>query len=343
MVFIPPDPILDRREEALLGELTERFQKLTSHGYVTKAVSRAGKKLRTLTPERFRALAQEALDAAAEWEIVKRVMDHAGRGFAELSAQASRFTLSHDGVLTALRSSGVEVSRFEEICAARSYRLEPVVRRRDFGDLAAALAEGVATGAPGLLGVPFNIALSFFLYFRAVQGTALYYGYDIKGDPREIEFASATTIACFSPQTQGGEESLSGIFGKMMLAANLSALRRALAKSTYTEMARRGGSQLLYVQIRALANKAAERALQNAGQKGLEATVFRDLVEQLGRQLPKQAGKKAVPLLGAVIGGLSDSYYMSRVLRIANLTYHKRFLFEKEHRVELLLDGNGPV
>ncbi len=73
--------------------------------------------------------------------------------------------------------------------------------------------------------------------------------------------------------------------------------------------------------------------------------MFRDLLEQVGRQLPKEAGKKAVPLLGAVIGGLSDTYYMSRVLRIANLTYHKRFLLEKEHRVRLLAgdDDEGTV
>lgn len=342
MTFTPPDPILDRREEALLAELTERYKKLTSPGYISKAVAKVRAGLLAVTPERVRRLAQEAVDVAAEWEIVKRVLEHAGRGFAELSAQASRLTYSHDGILDALRAEGVHVARFEEICAARSYHLERVARSRDYADLLAALAEGAATGAPGLPGVPFNIALCFFLYFRAVQGIALYYGYDVERDPCELEFASATAITCFTPRVEGGAESLTGVIGKMMLAANVTALRHALARRTYTEMAKRGGSQLLYVQIRAAANQAAARALRNAGRTGIEAKVFRDLLEQVGRQLPKEAGKKAVPLLAALIGGLSDTYYMSRVLRIANLTYHKRFLFEKEHRVHLLTE-NGPV
>ena len=339
MSFVAPDPLLDRREETLLDELTKQYKKMTSPGYVARAVSKARDGVVAVTPERIRRLAQEAVDVAAEWDILKKVLDHAGRGFGELSAQASRFTHSHDGILRRLQASGVEVSRFDEICGARSYRVERVARSRDFGDLLSALGEGAATGAPGLPGVPFNIAFSFFLYFRAVQATALYYGYDLKNDPREMEFASATTITCFSSQIDGGAESLSGLIAKMMLAANFSALRHALATRTYTEMAKRGGSQLLYVQIRAAANQAAARALKNAGRTGLELTIFRDLLEQIGRQLPKEAGKKAVPVLGAIIGGLSDTYYMSRVLRIANLVYHKRFLFEKEHRVRLLADG----
>lgn len=104
-------------------------------------------------------------------------------------------------------------------------------------------------------------------------------------------------------------------------------------------MAKRGGSQLLYVQVRALANRAAGRALGAAGRTNSEVRIFRDLLEQIGRRLPKEVGKKGVPLLGAVLGALSDTYYMSRVLRISNLIYHKRFLFEKEERIRLLTDG----
>ena len=60
------------------------------------------------------------------------------------------------------------------------------------------------------------------------------------------------------------------------------------------------------------------------------------MIEQVGKRLPKDAGKKAVPLLGAVIGGLCDTYLMSRILEGANLIYHKRFLHEKELRIELI-------
>ena len=147
MTFIPPDPILDRREETLVAELTVRYTKLIAPGHVTTAVSKAGKRLFAMTPERIRRLAKEAVDVASEWEIVKKVIEHAGRGFVELNAQASRFTYSHDGILSALSENGIHIPRFEEICAARSYRLESVARRQDLVDLFAALAEGAATGA----------------------------------------------------------------------------------------------------------------------------------------------------------------------------------------------------
>jgi hypothetical protein len=106
-------------------------------------------------------------------------------------------------------------------------------------------------------------------------------------------------------------------------------------------MAEKGGPQLLYVQIRAFANKAAEKALKKSGSSGLEAGVFRNLLEQVGKRLRKEVGKKAVPILGAIIGGGCDSYLMHRVLTGANLIYHKRFLHEKEARIQIL-QGIGP-
>jgi len=148
-------------------------------------------------------------------------------------------------------------------------------------------------------------------------------------------------LSSLSPTKEQGLDNLTGLIGKMMLAANFTALKAALEK-TYAEMARKGGAELLYVQIRALANRAAENALQNAGKEGIEAGVFRKMLEQKGKRIPKEAGKKAVPLLGALVGACSDSYYMDRILQGSNLIYHKRYLFEKERRVDLLL-GNDIV
>jgi hypothetical protein len=186
-----------------------------------------------------------------------------------------------------------------------------------------------------VFGLPFNLALSFLFYFRASQSTALYYGYDVHSDPAELEFAAEVTLKSLAPSADEGAQTLGGLIGKMMFAAEQSALVRGLGK-TYAEMAGKGGAQLLYVQIRALANRAAKNALDKAGRTGLEAGVFRRLLEQVGKNLPKEAGKKMVPLFGAVVTGFFDSYYMHRVLKGANLIYHKRFLHEKEARVAML-------
>ena len=46
----------------------------------------------------------------------------------------------------------------DELCLARSYELAKIVDNRKLTNLAAACAEGVATGIPGFAGVPFNLA-----------------------------------------------------------------------------------------------------------------------------------------------------------------------------------------
>jgi len=336
-----PDPILDARELAMIPKLASQYEKFASPGRIARSLAKVQKFIVLLTPQKVRELASRAVDAAMDTELIKLALNHASKGFGELTKHAARFTHSPDGILCTLRADGHTVASYDHICAMRSYSIEQSLSSRDWKDLCAALIEGAATGAPGFAGVPLNLALSFLLYFRAVQSTALYYGYDVRNDPHELQFASEVTLTSLEPNLAVGAETLGGLIGKMMLAAELSALSRGLSK-TYAEMAGRGGTQLLYVQIRALANKAAEKALKNTGRGGLEAGVFRNMLEQVAKRLPKEAGKKAVPLLGAVIGGLCDTYLMHRVLTGANLIYHKRFLHEKEARVEQLFDhGNG--
>ncbi len=103
----------------------------------------------------------------------------------------------------------------------------------------------------------------------------MYYGYDVANDPRELEFASSVTLTCLSPNVQSDAENLTAIISKMMLAANVTALTEALAKHNYTQMAKKGGVGLLYIKIRALANIRAQKGLANAGEKGIEAGIFK--------------------------------------------------------------------
>jgi len=328
-----PDPTLDAREQALLVELQKEFERFTKPGWVGEPAKKIGGALVRIIPQGVRKSATAASTSMAETELIKKVMDFAGKGFHQLTSLASRGTLSKPKVVAKLSKHGCEVSTFDEICTCRSYRVEAVLERSTLKKVTAAAAEGAVTGAPGLPGVPFNIALSFFLYFRAAQEVALHYGYDVKDDPRELQFAAEVTLQSLDPNFKG--EGLAGFIGKMMLATELTALKSALGK-TYAEMAAKGGSALLYVQIRALANKAAEKALAKAGKEGLEAGIFKTLLAQIAKRLPKDAGKRVVPGIGAIFGGLSDAYLMSRVLRGAKLIYHKRFLFEKEERIARL-------
>ena len=328
-----PKPILDAREEALLTALQKEFEAFTKPGVISRSFDKLTSSAGRIVPAFVKKAFSDTQSSVSEWEMIQKTLEWAEKGFHKLTEHASRLTVSKQDVVEKLSTRGPAITTFEEVCLFRSYDIEAVIEDKTYRDILLAAVEGAATGAFGFIGLPFNLALSFFLYFRAAQSVALHYGYDVKHDPRELQFAAEVTLQCLDPNFSGS--GLGGFIGKMMLAAEVTALRQALGK-TYAEMARRGGSALLYVQIRALANKAAKTALEKAGQEGIEAGVFKTLLAQMAKRMPKEAGKKGVIGLGALIGGLSDAYLMSRVLRGAKLIYHKRYLFEKERRISLL-------
>lgn len=46
---------------------------------------------------------------------------------------------------------------------------------------------------------------------------------------------------------------------------------------------------------------------------------------------------RLVPFIGAGFGALFDTAQMSQVVKISDLFYHKRFILEKEDRIQRLL------
>ena len=331
-----PDPLLDVREEDLLPKLKEDYEKFCKPGRLSKVGTWIGSKVSAVVPGKVKDGAKKLGKGVSEAELIRKAMEHAAKGLKGYIEMVSLLIISKERTVRVLTKLEPQLDSFEDITCLRSYDIERLVTRRFRWDVFAAAVEGGLTGAFGIFGVPFNIALSFGMYFRAVQAIGQYYGYDVDGDPREMEFASTVTILSLAPNSDEGAETLAALVGRMMLAANMTALRQALKKMTYEQMAKKGGAELLYVQIRALAHKAAQKALEKAGRDGLENTMLRKILEQVGRMLPKNAGRRAIPVVGAFIGAGMDGHYMRRVVRGANLIYHKRFLMEKEHRLDLL-------
>lgn len=333
-----PDPVLDRKEESLSEKRAADFERMVTPGPIKRGLTKVGERAVSLAPSWVSNPAKKAANVVTESEIWDRALNLAGEGFGKLTRFAARYQMSRDAIIERVQATGHDIGSFDEIASVRSYDLERLVTGDDAKRVWLAAGEGLVTGSIGLPGVPFNLALSYLLYFRATQQIALHYGYDVIGDPAELLIASETTMLALAPKVHEG--GLSGTLTKMALAGNLSALRHSLSHLTYTEMARRGGAELLYVQIRALANKGAARALQSAGQKGLEASVFRKMLERVGANMPARIGSKGIPIVGGILGAGIDAAYMSRVVYGANLIYHKRFLFEKEERIRILYGGD---
>lgn len=334
-----PNPPLNNRELNKIDLLTKEYAKFIEPGAISKFVSSVGERVDKAIPDNLRQHFDNIKDAVSEAELMKEALVVVGKGFVEIESRAAQLSVSKQAVVKRLNKVNPEILTYDDICFARGYEIESALNLKDLEDLLYAGVQGGATGFFGFYGIPANIVLCTFLFFRAVQNIALHYGYDVQNDPNELEIASAITMQALNPNIEAAAGSLSSLIGKMMIMTKATALNQGLNK-TYTEMINKGGIQLLFVQIRALAHNAAKKALEKAGNKGLEKTMYSEMLEQIGKHLTKSAGKKVVPVIGGFIGLLFDTAYMSRVLKYAKIVYHKRYLLEKEQRIMDIVEKN---
>lgn len=337
--WIIPSPVIDQKEESSLVALTERYNKLIEPGVISKA----GAKIGEVIPDKLKQIGGSVKDTITEAELYAQCMKVVVEGFNILEKQAAKLTISESSIVKKLSKSlsDGEITELKEVCLARGYDVSKAVNAYKMQDLGLALIEGGATGYFGFVGLPFNLVLSMFLYYRAVQSIAMFYGYDIKNDSSELVIASEVFMCALSPSTSGTNE-MGSIIGKVMLMTELTAVKQA-SKKTWSEMAKRGGVGLLLTQMRALAHKSAKKALDVAGKKGLENSLFKDVFEQVGKKLTKKSVGKGVPIAGALIGALFDTAQMNTILEYADVFYNKRYLLEKEARINDLLGFSDEI
>ena len=280
----------------------------------------------------------------SEADLYNQVMNLLGSGFKVIEEQAARFSISEKSILNKVNkySPNYSIESLDEICLARSYNVAKAVNSYKKQDIFAAVVEGGGTGYAGFWGLPANILLSTFLYFRAVQSIAMFYGYDVKNNSAELVIASQVFTNALSPAHDDINNEASGLIGKIMLMSQAAVVQQT-SKKTWTEMASRGGIPLLLTQLRALANKSAQKALQNVGAKGLENSLFREAFEQIGKKLTLKSIGKSVPVASAIVGALIDTAQMNKVLEYADIFYQKRFILEKENRIKTLFGENEVV
>lgn len=97
-------------------------------------------------------------------------------------------------------------------------------------------------------------------------------------------------------------------------------------------MASHGGIELLLTQMRALANKAAQKALENVGAKGLEKSLFKDIFEQLGKKLTQKTIAKSIPIVSGVIGALFDSAQMKKSIGVCRCFLQQKISSRKREQ-----------
>lgn len=329
-----PVPVVNQKENEALDILTDRYNKLIEPGIIAKL----GTKAEELIPQKLKIWGRDIGLNISEQEIYTQMMNVIGSGFKTIEEQAAKFSISEKQILRQINQSFPnQINRLDEICFLRSYDIAKSVSKYKEQDIFLAMIEGGGTGAFGFWGLPFNLVLSTFLYFRAVQSIAMFYGYDVKNDSAEMVIASEVFADALSPINNNINNETVTIIGKVMMISKTEVVKQT-AKKSWAEMASRGGITLLLAQMRALANKYAKEALEKVGAKGLENSLFKDAFEQIGRVLSLNAIGKAVPFVSAVIAALIDTAQMKKVLEFADIFYQKRFIIEKEGRIRNLIE-----
>jgi hypothetical protein len=344
MINYNPHPILDSREKDLIKTLSDEYTKFVEPGVISKTTQYIKDGISHVTPQKVKEITnqglskvQNTLKQVTDGQFVQTTLEQVVKGYSFFNETLAKFTLTQNGIVKDLKKVEPNLESLEEICRLRSYVIESRISNLDIFRIGSAFINGGATGLVGLAGIPVNLVISYFLYFRFIQEIAMYYGYNVHEDPRELEFASDVVLECLAPSKESGAKNLAGAIGRIKLQSDFDALKLALIKgSSFNKLIERGGIELGYVQIRSFGHKSAMNALDKAGIDQMEVRVFKRLMERVGSVLTKEVAQKAVPVISAIIGSFSDVYFMKRILKGGNIIYHKRFLLEKETRVKRL-------
>ncbi len=162
-----------------------------------------------------------------------------------------------------------------------------------------AAAEGGATGALGLLGLPPDIPLLFIITLRLIQQVGVCYSYDI-ADESEKEYVMHILRT----------GSTAEITAKMEFLVGLKQVEQILVKVTWKKM------------NEALARKEISRISILAA--------MRQFAKSLGIQLTKRKALQMVPLVGALVGASFNGVFVNDVGRAAYMSYRRRRIAELE-------------
>lgn len=334
-----PLPIIDEQEMKALDKLTEQYKRLIEPSFIASI----GETVEKVIPEKAKKWGYDLGTSITEKQLYSDMMDVITSGFKVIEKQAAKFSIDDKQIISSVNqtSADFKVTSINEICLMRSYNISKAVNSYKNIDTLVAFVEGGGTGAFDFWGLPFNLVLSTFLFFRAVQSVAMFYGYDVKNDSLELVIASEVFSNALSPRMNSANNKTTNTIGKIMLMSQATLVKQT-AKKTWTDMASRGGVPLIIAQIRALAHKSAQNALNKAGAKGLENSIFRDVFEQIGRKMTLKTVGKTIPFVSALIGALIDTAQMRKVLDFADIFYQKRFITEKTSRVHMLINAINP-
>lgn len=255
-VYVSPAPLVNHREEVELEKIAQRFNEITA----PNIIDQAGEAVGNLIPQAAKDWFGSTTHMLTEQDMYKRSMEVFAQGMGVLEKQASNVTIDPKTVIREIDkvAEGIKIDSLDEICLVRSYSISKVVENYRLQHLGAAIVEGGGTGLLGFAGIVPSLVLSNFLFYRAVESIALFYGYDVKHDASEMYIAGEVLGSALNPKGFGSGQV--DLIAKFMMMAEATAVKQT-AKKSWAAMIEHGGIAALLAQIRALANKAAQKAI----------------------------------------------------------------------------------
>jgi hypothetical protein len=329
--------MLDEKEERALEHLDRAYEKFMQKSLISRGADIVREKTKEIMPEKLQVYNEDMqkflkskMDIASSTEIWKKVMKLAGEGFIVLQGVSAKHTIDEKKVIKKMQEINSGVDALDKFDQMRSYQIEKIILSNDWKLYVENILQAASTGAVGAVGIPFNIILATFIQFRTIQLIAMHYGYDVKGSQVEMDYASSVYLQIISKGKVIDTDGYGEIISKMMAQAELGALRKALRTKTYGQMIQEGGIQLIYVQIRAIANRAAKNAIGLAGQKEIENKSLKKILQAVSEKMSQRIGAKAIPGISAILNVLIDTRQIYKIIKMSNVIYQKRFLLDKE-------------
>lgn len=90
-----PSPIIDAKEDRLLKQLTERYNKLMQPGKISKL----GDKAAALVPQRINEVGKAAKDAISEKELFMQCMKVVAEGFGVLEKETAKLAVAENTII----------------------------------------------------------------------------------------------------------------------------------------------------------------------------------------------------------------------------------------------------
>lgn len=226
--YMSPVPVIDRKETLALEKLADRYNKLVEPSFAAKLGTKAGEKL----PQKLKDIGHGIGHSLSEAELYGQIMSVVANGFQTIEDYAAKYTISEKSILGKINkhSKTVKVESLDEICLVRSYDIAKAVNSSKGKGIISAAIEGGGTGYIGFWGLPANIVLSTFLYFRAVQTIAMFYGYDVKNDHMELVIAGDVFTKALSPEYDDVNNEATGLISKIMVMSQAAVVQQTAKK-----------------------------------------------------------------------------------------------------------------